>query len=131
MRWLVGTCLAVLVVTTPACATLKAHNPFLDPTTGMLRVDKILDWAEYGIDATCQFGMTPLTQDVCRFGRDAIAIARAKLAADPVGGLAAVRQTLIDAEMKLPEAIRPHLDAQFRWVFQLLGGLPGIPGVKA
>lgn len=71
----------------------------------------LLQWAQYGIDADCQFGAGALAQQFCTFGGDAIAAAKAAYAKDPEQGRAAVKKILGDAESQAPE-----LGAYWHWI---------------
>jgi hypothetical protein len=69
----------------------------------------LLTWAQYGIDADCNFGAGALAANVCTFGTDAIAAAQAAVKKDPVTGVSAVKQILVDAERAQPQ-IAPYVD---------------------
>ena len=69
----------------------------------------LLQWAQYGIDADCQFGSGALAADVCTFGGDAIKASQAAYTKDPSTGVAAVKQILSDAEKVQPK-IAPYVD---------------------
>ena len=83
-----------------ALVTLACQKPDL-PT--------LLTWAQYGIDADCNFGKGALAADVCTFGTDAITAAQAAYAKDPTTGVAAVKKILVDAETRQPK-IAPYID---------------------
>lgn len=87
--------LIALALTLPLIACTKPDVPTL------------LQWAQYGIDADCQFGTGALAADVCTFGKDAVDAAQAAYATDPAHGVKAVKQILVDAETRQP-AIAPY-----------------------
>lgn len=68
-----------------------------------------LTYAQFGIDADCQFGSGALAADVCVFGGETIALAKAAAAKDPDHAAAVVKQILISAETRKPE-LAPYLD---------------------
>lgn len=106
------------VVSMAGCATfhsLVGHDPFKN-ADGSVDVAKILLWAEYGIDADCQIGTSALAQDICTFGHDALAGARAALAKDPAAGRAVVLQSLQDFEARLQPTQRTAVHPYFKWV---------------
>lgn len=70
-------------------------------------VPTLLTWAQFGIDADCQFGAGALAADVCTFGGDAITAASAAYAKDPVNGVKAAKKILVDAEARQPK-IAPY-----------------------
>lgn len=75
---------------------------------------QLLQYAQFGIDAVCNFGAEGLPKDVCTFGTDALAAANAAIAKDPDKGLLAAQQILADAAAKKPE-LAPH----FAWLLKL------------
>lgn len=83
-----------------ACATFPPKNP-----DGSIDVAKLVDYAEGGIEADCALGFN---QDICTFGRDTIANARAAMAHDPQAQVAAVRQSLADSVARWP-VIAPYV----------------------
>lgn len=68
-----------------------------------------LAYAQFGIDADCQFGKGALAADVCVFGGETITLAKAAAAKDPDHAAAAVKQILVSASQRKPE-IAPYLD---------------------
>lgn len=93
----------VLSLSLSACIISLPRTP-----DGAVNVPVLLDYAQYGIDADCKFGTGALAQDVCRFGTDAIALARDK-------SPSAAKAVLQDAEKKQPK-IAPYVD----WLIALL-----------
>lgn len=69
---------------------------------------QLLQYAQYGIDADCMFGKNALAADVCTFGGETIALAKAAAAKDPANQRAAVKAILVSAEARKPE-IAPYL----------------------
>lgn len=67
----------------------------------------LLTYAQFGIDADCQFGAGGLAADICVFGGDAILAAQAAYAKEPAHGRAAVKKILVDAEARQPK-IAPY-----------------------
>jgi hypothetical protein len=104
-----------------SCATLKAHDPFRNPD-GTINVEKILTWAQYGIDADCQIGTNAIAVDICHFGTDAINAAQAALAKDPKAGAAVARQSLIDTGTALPPDKLAKVAPYLNWAISKLGG---------
>lgn len=78
-------------------------------------VPTLLTWAQFGIDADCQFGAGALAANVCVFGGDAISAAQAAIKKDPVTGVSAAKKILVDAEVAYP-AFAPYVD----WLIQRL-----------
>lgn len=91
---------ARLIVLALAFGVIACQKPDL-PT--------LLTWAQYGIDADCNFGAGALAANVCTFGTDAISAAQAAVKKDPATGLSAAKKILQDAEIAQPK-IAPYLD---------------------
>lgn len=98
-----GLLIAVLALALPLVACKQPDLPTL------------LTWAQYGVDADCNFGAGALAADVCTFGTDAIQAAQAAVTKDPIAGVAAAKQILVDAEKARP-AFAPYVD----WLVQTL-----------
>lgn len=90
----------LLLVVSLSLAVIACNKPDL-PT--------LLTWAQYGIDADCNFGAGALAANVCTFGTDAINAAQAAVKKDPATGLSAAKKILQDAEAAQPK-IAPYLD---------------------
>jgi len=95
----------------PACAVFsRTHLPRF--TDGTLDVRTLVSWAEYGVEADCEFAPN---STYCIFGRDAIADTKAAMDRNPGAIQAAARQTLIHAVEHWPA-----LDVVFRWLIEVL-----------
>lgn len=104
-RVILGVCLACAM----ACASLP-HTP-----DGKLDVMTLLDWAQYGIDADCNFGKGALAANICKIGTDGIIAARAAYMKDPVAGRMAVKNLLDGIGMQYP-AVEPY----WKWLTDAL-----------
>lgn len=89
---------------TVSCATFPPKTP-----TGQIDVVKLVQWAEWGIQADCA---SDPEAAVCTVGTAALAIVKSK-GQDPVAVLAA----LVDIETRYP-AVKPYT----HWLTRLLGG---------
>jgi hypothetical protein len=92
--------LAALAV---GCASLRQAN-------GNLNVIQLITDAQWGLYSACVAQWVP--PDGCTFGSDALTLAATIAAKNQPGAQAAVRQSLLDAEAKLPadSRVRPYLD---------------------
>ena len=95
-----ATCIGLAI----SCASLRKAD-------GSLNVPLILSDAQWGIAEACSQQWLPA--DACAFAGDALNTAQAIAAKNLPGAEKAVRQSLVDAEAKLPATsrLRPYLDA--------------------
>lgn len=89
----------LIVCTLLALPLLACNGPDL-PT--------LLQYAQYGIDADCMFGKGALAADVCTFGGESIALAKAAAAKDPAQARSSVKQILLSAGQAKP-ALVPYV----------------------
>ncbi len=110
MKRLLATTLVVSCVTL-GCASARQAN-------GNLNLVTLLTNAQWGLLAACAQQWVP--PEGCLFGQDALTMAIAIAAKNAPGAQVAVRQSLMDAEQKLPadSRVRPYLD----WVIVALAG---------
>jgi hypothetical protein len=90
-----------LLLTSTGCATLQ---------TKPIDLQALLNDFQWSISAACSQEYLPV--DVCTFGTDALLLARGFITKDIHASEVAVRQSLIDSELKLPSdsRLRPYLD---------------------
>ena len=100
--------LLLVAVFAVSCASLKTAD-------GTLNIPELLRYADYGIAADCALGSSTLAADICTFGTDGIATARAAYDRNPATGAAAVKQTLVDLEARHPK-VKPYT----HWLVELL-----------
>ena len=75
-----------------------------------LSLEALLNDFQWSISAACS--QEYLTVDVCKFGEDALLLARGVITKDVHASEVAVRQSLLDSEAKLPvdSKLRPYLN---------------------
>jgi hypothetical protein len=116
-----GTFLAL--ITAALLSISCGHKIKIDPlhlytnADGTVNVTKVIDDLEFGLKADCAIPGN-VAQEICTYGTQAIAGARAQQAGDPAGVLAAVRQGLIKAVTD-----HPDLGGWFQWGIDLLGAV--------
>lgn len=95
--------LAGVLLLSLGCASLRQAN-------GSLNIVGLITDAQWGLLAACAQQWVP--PDGCTFGTDALTTASAIAAKNAPGTQAAVRQSLLDAEAKLPpeSRVRPYLN---------------------
>jgi hypothetical protein len=110
-----------LAVISISCASLKAHDP-LRNADGSLNIPKILQWAEYGLEADCTLpGIIP--QRICSIGVPAIQAAQAAADKNPSAAAMAASNSLAATRDAFNINDSTIFGQYFNWAINLLMGI--------
>ncbi len=105
--------LVLILVATTGCASLRQAN-------GSLNYLALISDAQWGVLAACS--QQWLNAESCTYATDALTLASTIVSRNQPGAVLAARQSLIDAEAKLPvdSRIRPFID----WLIRSMAPQP-------